>query len=393
MINFDFLLPTKIYFGKDKDKEIANILDSFSFKKVVIVIGQSSVKKSGLLDQTIRLLNEHKIKFQIIEGVRPNPTKDIVLQGVALTKAYKPDALLAIGGGSVIDTAKAIAVGHYYEGDPFDFNLHKAEPHKALPIGVILTISAAGSECSNSCVIQDDSINKKAGFNSELIRPVFAIENPELTYNVNNKQTANGIIDIMMHTLERYFCESTDNEFADYLAEGLLKAVIDAGQKAIDNPFDYEARSTLMLASSFSHNGLTGIGKHFSMPVHQLEHALSGRYPEVSHGEGLSILFPAWAKYYITYDLDKFDKLSRNVFNISNTSKEENARIGVAKLESFFSSLGSATYLEDLNLEDLDIEELSSIVTEDGTRVIGHHKKAMDKDVAVAIYNLAKERK
>lgn len=392
MQNFDLFLKTKIYFGKGKEDEIGHILSEYGFKKILIIIGQGSARTTGLLDRIIDHLNEEGIKFQVIEGVRPNPTIEAVRQGVAFAKAYKPDCLLAVGGGSVIDTAKSIACNYYYDDDCFNFNLHIDKPTKALPVGVILTIAAAGSECSNSCVLQDDSLNTKAGFNSELVRPLFAIENPELTYSVSKRQTANGIIDILMHTLERYFCESQGYEFADYIAEALIRSVIDAGYKVFENFTDYEARSTLMLASSFSHNGLTGVGKPFMMPAHQLEHALSGRYPEVSHGEGLAILFPAWAKYYLPYDVDKFNNLAKHVFGIDGPNKEENGRLAIQKLEDFFSYLGSATYLEDLNLPDLDIYQLADLVTRNGTKEIPHHKKPMNRDVVVSIFKIAKER-
>lgn len=386
MIDFDLSIKTKIYFGADKEKNIGDILLSYDFHKVLIIIGQSSVRKTGLLSTVISSLEEKGIKYLVIEGVRPNPEIEFVKSGLKACKELNPDLLLAIGGGSVIDTAKCIAANYYYNGDPFDFNAHRAKPEKALPVGVILTISAAGSEMSTSCVIQDDKTKTKSGFNSELVRPLFAIENPKLTYSVNQYQTACGIVDIMMHTLERYLQPSSNNEPADGFAEALLKSVIKAGQKVIRNPEDYEARSVLMLMSSWSHNGLTSMGKVFGMPVHQLEHALSGIYSSIAHGAGLAVLWPAWAKYYVDYDLDKFDQLARNVWNSQIQDKRENALQGIKMMEEFFKYIGMPSRLMDFKVGAIDIDGLVNLLTNNGTRVVAHHTKPIDKEVAREIY-------
>ena len=308
MIDFEFVSPTKIYFGNNKEELIGQICLEGGYKRVYIVIGQGSVKRNGLLKRVTDSLDKSGIKYKILEGVRPNPTIDLCHTGIKEAQIFAPNLILAIGGGSVIDTAKNIAVGYFYAGDSFDFNLHKVRPKKALPIGVILTIAASGSELSNSCVIQDDERQIKMGFNEDIVRPVFAIENPKLTYSVSKVQTAYGIVDIMMHTLERYFHASNDNEPADGFAEALLKSVVQAAKVVVKNPTDYDARAVLMLMSSFSHNGLTSIGKKALLFVHQLEHAVSGVYPDVAHAAGLAVLFPAWAKYYVNYDTDKFDE-------------------------------------------------------------------------------------
>ena len=200
MIDFDFVSPTKIYFGSNKEQLIGQICLDNGYKRVFIVIGQGSIKRNGLLTRVLSSLDDSGIKYQLLEGVRANPTIDLCHKGIEEARVFAPNLILAIGGGSVIDTAKNIAVGYYYPGDSFDFNLHKVKPKKALPVGVILTIAASGSELSNSCVIQDDELQIKRGFNSDLVRPVFAVENPELTYSVPKEQTAYGIIDIMMHT-------------------------------------------------------------------------------------------------------------------------------------------------------------------------------------------------
>lgn len=388
MIDFDFSSPTKLYFGKGKELLIGDILKGRNAKKVLIVIGQGSVKKTGLLDKVLDRINKNNISYEILEGVRANPTRELAEKGVALAKSYNPDYVLAIGGGSVMDTAKLICVGYYYDGSAFDFNLHKVKPQKALPLGVILTISASGSEMSASCVIQDDTTGVKSGFNSELNRPAFAIENPELTFSVNEKQTAYGVTDIIMHTLERYLQPSSDNEPADGFAETVMKSVIKAGKKTMQNPNDYESRAVLMLMSSLSHNGLTNIGKPFGMPVHQLEHALSGLYPEVAHGEGLAILWPAWARYYLPYDVDKFDSLARNVFGSFIENKLENAKKGIELMQEFFISLKIPHKLSELKTKErIDVNALADRFSDGGTRVVAHHAKPMDREVAREIYS------
>ena len=391
MIDFNFVSPTKIFFGKGKEKQIGEICKEFSFKNVLVVIGKSSVKKSGLLDIVVNELNNHEIKHILLEGVRANPEISLCRKGIALAKENNVDSILAIGGGSVIDTAKNIAAGFYYDGDSFDFNLHKASPTKALPIGVILTISAAGSELSNSCVIQDDDLNRKSGFNSDFVRPMFAIENPELTYSVDRYQTAVGTVDIMMHTLERYLQDSSENELADGFAEGLLKVVVKAGKAVVDNPKDYEARATLMLASSYSHSGITSIGKRFGMPVHQLEHALSGVYPNVSHGGGLAVLYPAWAKYYLVYDSKKFATLGRRVFDIVGDDDQVVGRKFIEELEKFFEYLGAPKTYKDLGIDNVDIELLTNVFSNNKTKEVYHREKPMNYAVAEEIYKMVKE--
>ena len=386
MIDFDFISPTKIYFGNNKEEQIGQICLDGGYKRVYIVIGQGSVKRNGLLERVLESLDASGVKYQILEGVRVNPTIDLCHKGIEEARVFAPNLVLAIGGGSVIDTAKNIAVGYFYSGDSFDFNLHKAKPSKALPVGVILTIAASGSELSNSCVIQDDATGIKSGFNNDIVRPVFAIENPKLTYSLSKIQTAYGIVDIMMHTLERYFGASDDNEPADYFAEGVLKSVIKAAKVVNDNPMDYDARAVLMLMSSFSHNDLTSIGKKKMLFVHQLEHAVSGLYPQVVHAAGLAVLFPAWAKYYVNYDTGKFDKLATNVFDLHNKNKLENAKAGIKEIEKLFALLSMPTSFKDLGIENPDIERLTNIVTSNGARIIEHPAKNMNQEVVKTIY-------
>ena len=386
-MDFDFVSPTKIYFGNNKEQLIGQICKDGGFKRVFIVIGQGSVKRSGLLDRVISSLDENGIQYSILEGVRANPTIQFCRKGIESARSFSPQLILAIGGGSVIDTAKNIATGYFYMGDSFDFNLHKATPKKALPVGVILTIAAAGSELSASCVVQDDETGIKRGFLSDFNRPIFAIENPKLTYSVSKTQTAYGIVDIMMHTLERFFNPSDELEPADGFAEALLRSVVEAAKIVTKDPTDYQARAVLMLMSSYSHNGITSIGKGSYLYVHQLEHALSGVYPEVAHGAGLAVLFPAWARYYVNYDLEKFNRLANNVFNLHGKNALENAKMGINEIDKLFTSLGMPKTFKDLGIENPDIDRLVNLVTDNGTKVINHPKKDMDKEVVKAIFN------
>ena len=386
MKNFEFVSPTKIYFGPGKENDVGSILKDFGASRVLIVIGKNSVIKSGLLERVVVSLGKASIPFELLRGVRANPTFDLVEEGLSIIRIHKIDFILAIGGGSVIDTAKCIAVNFYHNGGVKDINLHKAAPTKALPVGVILTISAAGSELSNSCVIQDDATGIKVGFNSDLVRPVFAIENPELTYSLPKEQIAYGVVDILMHTLERYFSESDKYELADEFALGLIKNVLEVGLLAYQNPTNYEYQSTLMLASSLSHNGLTSIGKKYYMPVHQLEHPLSGTFPHIAHGLGLAILFPAWCKYYYKYDIDKFTTLGERVFDIYSGDKEQDALATISAFEEYFARMELPNKLSDLGVKKEDIESLVNKVTNNNTRTIYHHTKPINDEVARKIY-------
>lgn len=386
MKNFEFVSPTKIYFGSGKENDVGSILKEFGANRVLIVIGKNSVIKSGLLERVVVSLGKASIPFELLRGVRANPTFDLVEEGLSIIRTHKIDFILAIGGGSVIDTAKCIAVNFYHNGGIKDINLHKAIPTKALPVGVILTISAAGSELSNSCVIQDDATGIKVGFNSDLVRPVFAIENPELTYSLPKEQIAYGVVDILMHTLERYFSESDKYELADEFALGLIKNVLEVGLLAYQNPTNYEYQSALMLASSLSHNGLTSIGKKYYMPVHQLEHPLSGSFPYIAHGLGLAILFPAWCKYYYKYDIDKFTTLGERVFDIYSGDKEQDALATISAFEEYFARMDLPNKLSDLGVKKEDIESLVNKVTNNNTRTVYHHTKPINDEVARKIY-------
>lgn len=382
MLDFDFVSPTKIFFGKGKEKEIGEIIKTYHFKKVLLHYGSGSIKRSGLYATVVASLIKAGIEFVELGGVRVNPTHSLVRAGVFLARKENVEAVIAVGGGSVIDSAKAIAAGFYYSGDPFDFNLHKAKPTKTLPVGVILTISAAGSEVSASCVISNDETKTKSGFNSDLVRPLFAICNPELTYSVDKYQTACGIVDIISHSLERFFSPSEHPELSDQLALAVIRHVVEIGKKAIDNPHDYDARASLMLASSLSHNGISGLGKKINMPIHLIEHSLSALRPEIAHGAGLAVLIPAWMTYVKNADLDKFSVFGRDVFKIHFVDKEESANIGIRELKQFFKEIGMPLTLRELGITKEDIPHLVNMITGNGTRVVGHSVRPLDdKDI------------
>ena len=386
MIDFDFVSPTKIFFGRGKEAEAGEVLRSYGAHNVLIVYGSDRVRMSGLLGTVEASILSNGLSYRELNGIRPNPTAEKVREGVALARKEEVDYVLAIGGGSVIDTAKAVSAGFYYDGDPFDFNLKKAIPQKALPIGVVLTIASAGSEASNSCVIQDDSLSIKQGFNSDLVRPQFAIENPELTFSVPPYQTFAGISDIMMHSLERYFDPGDGDELADDWALDLVKSCVKMAKRLQADPSDYQARARIMLNSTLSHNGLTGLGKKFFFVVHPLEHALSGYAPKVTHGAGVALIFPAWAKYTIKQNEAKLAKMGRVVFDINADNDAEAAIISVESIREFFLSIGMPGSLNELGLTKKDIEPLANLASGNGTRVIGCYPQSLGKQDIEAIF-------
>lgn len=391
MNNFDYCVPTRVIFGKGTQLQVGEIIKEYGFKKVLVHFGGGSVKKTGLLDQVLKALDDQGIGYVQLGGVQANPTLSMAKKGIELCQAENVDFILAVGGGSVIDSAKCIADGAANpDMDVWKFFEKTAVPEKALPHGNILTLSASGSETSASCVITNEDGGLKRGFNSKTHRPLFAICNPELTYTVNKFQTGCGSVDILMHTLERYLSKSKDTPLTDRLAEGILKSTIEAGKAADKNPEDYEARATLMWAGSLSHNDLTGLGREYLMQVHQMEHEISGMYPRVAHGAGLSALFCSWARYVCKNDVDRFAQLAVRVWNVDMNFEDpmKTALAGIQAMEDFCRSIGMPVSLSELDINDEKFEEMADKCTLCGKRTLPGIRELGRQEI-IDIYRMA----
>ena len=359
MLDFIYNTPTKVFFGKDKHKEVGKIISEYGYKKIMLQYGKGSIKKSGLYDEIISSLNEYNIEVVEMGGVEPNPKLSFVRDAIKVAKQTGVEMILAVGGGSVLDSSKFTALGAVTEEDVWNFALGKSTPKSALPVAVILTHSAAGSEMSSSAVITNEDEKVKKGCGTELNRCKFAILNPELTYTVSKYQTACGVVDMMTHTIERYFTPVPDTPLTDEISEALLRSIISAGKVAVQNPTDYEARATLMWGSSLAHNGLTSCGREGYLAVHQLEHAVSGLYDEVTHGAGLAVLYPAFIKFIYKYNPARFAKFFKNVFFAEGKTDEEIILSGIEKMQEFFKEIGMPTSLLDFNIGKEKVEELA----------------------------------
>ncbi len=375
MKNFTYYAPTRVMFGKGTEEELGKIVSGYGFHKVLIHFGGGSVKRSGLLERLEKSLAAAGVEYVEFGGVQPNPKLSLVREAIQVCVQEQADLVLAVGGGSVIDSAKCVAAGAAEPSvDPWEYLSRVKTVDKSLPVGVVLTIAASGSEMSSSCVITKEEGALKRSFNSDLSRPLFAIMNPELTYSVSKFQTGCGTVDIMMHTLERYFGTDGEAPLTDRLAEGLLKEVIEAGRIADREPDNYEARAALMWAGSLSHNSLTGLGRDYFMTAHQIEHELSGMFDQVAHGAGLSVLFPAWCRYIYKYAIPRFCQYAVRVWNLDMNYEhpERTALAGIQVTEEYFRSLGMPTRMGELGiaLTDAQIEELAEKATFFGTRIM-----------------------
>lgn len=357
MFSFNYFTPTKVVFGRNTECKVAELIKEFGGQKVLIHYGGGSVIRSGLLGRVTDILDAAQIPYVMLGGAVPNPRLSLVYEGIELCQKEGVDFILAVGGGSTIDSAKAIGYGVTNEGDVWDFYDYKRKATACLPVGVILTIAATGSEMSDSSVITKEEGLAKRGYSSDYSRPKFAIMNPELTMTLPDYQTACGCTDIMMHTMERYFTQGGNMEITDALAEGLLLTVMKNARILAKDPMNYDARAEVMWAGSLAHNGLTGCGNDGGdWMTHKLEHELGGLY-DVAHGAGLAAIWGSWARYVFKNCLPRFKQFALNVMNVENAgSDEEIALNGIAALEEFFREIKMPTNLRELGVTATDAE-------------------------------------
>ena len=391
--DFNFYAPTRVVFGKNAEMQIGDLVAQQNGHKVLVHYGGGSAERSGLLGVVREQLKSHGIPFVELGGVVPNPLLSKVQEGISLCRREQVDFILAVGGGSVIDSAKAIGYGSLYDGDVWDFWAGKAVPRACLPIGVVLTIPAAGSEMSSSCVITKDDGLIKRGINSDLCRCRLAVMNPERTYTLPPYQTAAGATDIMMHTMERYFSKYEDMTLTDAIAEALLKTVKDAALVVMEHPEDYRYRAQIMWAGSLAHNDLTECGTEKDFATHRLEHELSALFG-VTHGAGLAALWPSWARYVKDKHLSRFVQFAVNVMGIENdfAHPDETAEKGIRAIEDFYRKIGMPTSIHELlgrEVTDDEIEVLVDKCSRGKTITIGA-MEVLGADEMRAIYRLAK---
>jgi hypothetical protein len=389
MDNFEFRNPTKIIFGKGSENKVGAEASMYG-KKVLLHYGSGSIKASGLYDRVIASLKKAGLECAELGGVKPNPRISLVHEGVRICKERGIDLVLAVGGGSSIDSAKAIAMGAVIDGDVWDFYLGKGEPVKALPVGTVLTIPAAGSESSTGTVITNEDGALKRAVNSELIYPRFSILNPELAFTLPKFQVACGASDIMAHLMERYFTNVTHVSFTDRLLEATMKTIIAQAPLVLENPKNYDAWSELMWAGTIAHNNLLNTGRVGDWGSHDIEHEISGIY-DVAHGAGLAVVFPAWMKHVLKHDVNRFVQWAVRVWNVEMNvfDPEATAREGIRKLEGFYRSLGLGTTLTELKITDDRIDEMANKGTDGNKRTLGNFVK-LDRKAVSAILRLAK---
>lgn len=391
MQNFTYHTPTKVIFGKDSELKTAQEIKQYNGHRVFVVYGGKSAVKSGLLAKIEQQLKDKGLAYKLLGGVKPNPLLSFAKKGVELAIEFGADFILAVGGGSVIDTAKGIAHGAANPGtDIWQYWIGERKVEKSLPVGVVLTISAAGSETSNSSVLTNEETGEKRGLSCECNRPKFAIMNPELTYTLPSYQIACGITDIMMHTLDRYFTPTEGNELTDGIAETLLRTTIANGTKAMKDHHDYDTMSELMWCGSLSHNGLTGLGAQVDFAPHKLSHELSGKF-DAAHGAALATMWKAWADYVWKEKPERFVRYADKVWDIRKENPEEAVHAGIDATVAYFKSIGMPTCFTELGIgvqsEDI-LRELADRATENGSHTFGSFKVIHQND-ALEIYKLA----
>ena len=395
MENFQYYTPTKIIFGRGAEEQTGQLAAEQGCKKVLVHYGGGSVVRSGLLERIYRSLDAVGISYVSLGGVVPNPRLSLVYEGIRLARKEQVDFILAVGGGSVIDSAKAIGYGVANEGDVWDFYEKRRTAKACLPIGVVLTIAAAGSEMSDSSVITKEEGWPKRGYSSNYARARFAVMNPELTMTLPKYQTASGCVDIMMHTMERYFNRSENMEMTDGISEHLLRTVMKNAKILMNEPDNYQARAEVMWAGSLSHNGLTGCGTGGGdWASHQLEHELGGMF-DVAHGAGLAAVWGSWARYVMDAAPERFAKFAVNVMGVEpEAEKLKTAQKGIEAMEDFYHALDMPVCIGDMGIEltEEQMRELAEKCSHVGKRTIGCIKK-LDQEDMYQIYKEARGRK
>jgi len=384
MNNFDFYNPTRIIFGKGTHKNVGEEVKKYS-SRVLLHYGGGSVKKNGIYGDVTASLKNAGVEFIELGGVVPNPRLSLVREGVKLCKKEKIDFILAVGGGSVIDSAKAISLGVYYDGDVWDFFSKKIAAQKTIPLAAVLTIPAAGSESSWSTVITDEETKMKVGYYSNLYRPVFSILNPEVCFSLPKNQAAAGVCDIMAHIMERYITQTKNTDVSDGLCESVYKAVVKNAPKVLKNPQDYGAWAEIMWGGNMAHNGLLGMGRQEDWASHGMEHSLSAVH-DLTHGAGLAIIFPAWMKYVYKENLEMFERFAKNMWGVEDLRGEKAALEAISRMEKFFKSLGLPTRLSDVNITASEIPLFVEKAQTYGSK--GFFKKLSARDM-MNIYKLA----
>lgn len=378
MKNFEFYNPTKIYFGQGEVKKIGKLIKEYG-TNVLLVYGKSSIKKSGLYDQVVALLNDENLNIFELSGIDPNPRIDSVRKGGEMCKTHNIDFILAVGGGSVIDASKGMSVAAKYDGDPWDFYSYKVEAKSGLPFGTILTLSATGSEMNKGSVITNLETKEKNGWSAPFTYPEFSILDPTLTYTVSPHQTACGIVDSLTHIYEFYF--SKEEAFLnDRIVEGIMKTIIHYGPIAMKEPNNYEARANLMFSSTLALNGLSGFAKSFDGFLHRTEHVISAHY-DIAHADGLSILTSHWMNYMLNAKtIDRFYQFAVKVFDLyPSKDRMKVAKKGIEKVTELYQSLGMPLYFEDVGIKNPDIDLLAEESVKGET--LGNFSKLTENDV------------
>ncbi len=404
MKDFNYYAPTEVVFGEQSEEQVAALVKKYGGTKVLVHYGGQSAQRSGLLDKICGLLKEGGIEYITLGGVVPNPRLSLAQKGIDLCRQEGIDFILAVGGGSVIDSSKCIAYGVCFEGDVWDIYLGKAEPTKMLPVASVLTIPAAGSEMSEASVITNADAPResggrllpggtKLGYSNDMSRPKFAIMNPRRTFTLPSYQTAAGVTDMMMHTMERYFTKDDDMDLTTDLAEAVLRRMKTAVFDVLKNPEDYRQRAQIMWGGSVAHNGLTGCGVHDDWATHQLEHELSGMF-DVTHGAGLAAIWPSWARYVMHENLRRFVRFAVNVMDVPNdfTDPEGTALKGIEAMERFYHAIGMPINIKELigkDITDEEIKEMTRKCSRDYTATCGCLKVLKAEDMET-IYKMAR---